>query len=135
MSSEKLLREKLRKIEAVLARPGTQGERQAAEEARDRVRARLAELQPGAPSAEFQITVPDLYSRALFFWLCRKHKVKAHLYPRRRPTTIVFRTSASIHGMLSREFAELNGELLARLKEVANKFILERVSANHTDRA
>ena len=56
-------------------------------------------------------------------------------YPRRRPTTIVFRTSARIHGMLSREFAELNGELLARLKEVANKFILERVSANHTDRA
>jgi hypothetical protein len=135
MSSEKLLREKLRKIEAVLARPGTQGERQAAEEARDRVRTKLAELQPDAPSAEFQISVPDLYSCALFFWLCRKYRVNLYRYPRQRQTTIVFRTSARIHGMLSLEFAELEAELLARLKKVANKFILERVSANNGDGA
>ena len=133
MFTESALREKLRKIEAVLARPGTHGERQAAREARDRVRARLAELKAEDPSTEFQISLPDLYSRALFHWLCRKYRVKLYRYPRQRQTTIVFRTSARIHGMLSLEFAELEAELLARLKEAANKFILERVSANNGD--
>ena len=54
---------------------------------------------------------------------------------RKAETTIVFRASARIHGMLSLELAELEAELLGHLKEVANKFILERVSANNGDGA
>jgi hypothetical protein len=125
--SESALREKLRKIEAVLSRPGTPGERQAAKEAHDRVRAKLAELERERTLREFKVTIPDLYSRALFNWLCRKHQVRTYRYPRQRRTTIVLRTSDRIYSALLREFADLNAELLAHLKEVANKFILARV--------
>ena len=45
VSGELRLREKLRKIEALFAGAGTLGERDAAEAALQRVRARLAELE------------------------------------------------------------------------------------------
>jgi hypothetical protein len=130
MSTEPELREKLRKIEAVFARPGTHGERQAAKEARDRVRAKLAELESERALRDFRISIPDLYSRALFNWLCRKHRVKTYHYRRQPQTTIAFRTSDLIYRVMSREFDELNAELLGHLKNVANKFIVEKVSVN-----
>jgi hypothetical protein len=50
-------------------------------------------------------------------------------YGRRQPqTTIAFRASDLTYRTMSREFDELNVELLGHLKEVANRFILERVS-------
>src|SRR5436190_17877019 len=58
MSAETRLRDKLRKIEALFAGAGTQGERLAAEAARERIRARLAEFGRSETPTEIQFSVP-----------------------------------------------------------------------------
>jgi hypothetical protein len=66
MSIESQLREKLRKIEALFAGAGTEGERLAAEAALERVRERLKEFGRQDPSIEMKFSMPDQWSRHLF---------------------------------------------------------------------
>src|ERR1700685_4171643 len=72
MSTESQLREKRRKIEALVAGAGTTGERLAAEAALERVRARLTELGHKDSPVEMQFSMPDQWSRHLFLALCRR---------------------------------------------------------------
>ena len=53
------LQEKLRKIEALYAGAGTPGERDAAEAALERLRARLAKQQASEPPVEVQFSLGD----------------------------------------------------------------------------
>lgn len=69
MSDEALLREKLRKLEALFAGAGTPGEKQAAEAGLERIRAHLTELQRNDPPVEMQFSLPDVWSRKLS-WRC-----------------------------------------------------------------
>ena len=73
MSTESLLRDKLRKIEARFAGAGTTGERLAAEAALERVRARLTELGHKDAPVEMQFSMPDQWSRHLFLAFCRRY--------------------------------------------------------------
>ena len=91
MSDDARLREKLRKIEALFAGAGTEGERLAAEAALERVRARLAELGRHDKPIELQFSVPDTWSRHLFLALCRRYGISPYRYPRQRRSTVVLR--------------------------------------------
>ena len=71
MTGESDLREKLRKIEALFAGAATAGERDAAEAALQRVKARLAEIGRRDPPVEMQFSMPDQWSQRLFLALCR----------------------------------------------------------------
>ena len=63
---EAALRERIQKVEAIIARPGSEGERKAAQDALARLQARLAELEYERSLQEYRISIPDLYWRALF---------------------------------------------------------------------
>ena len=65
--------EKLRRIEALHARPGSEGERHAAERARERIQARLKELEAYEPPIEFRFSLADQWSRHLFVALLRNY--------------------------------------------------------------
>ena len=67
------LREKLRKIEALYAGAGTAGERDAAEAALLRLRARLAERETVDSPVEMKFSLGDEWSRRLFVALCRRY--------------------------------------------------------------
>ena len=64
---------KLRKIEALFARPGTDGERGAAETALERIRERLRALEQAEPVVEFRFSMTDGWSRSLFIALLRRY--------------------------------------------------------------
>src|SRR5258707_13189916 len=89
MSTESQLREKLRKIEALFAGAGTAGERLAAEAALERVRECLGELGRQDPSIEMQFSMPDQWSRHLFFALCRRYCMRASRYYRALLNTVI----------------------------------------------
>src|ERR1700692_3824278 len=93
MSIESQLREKLRKIEALFAGAGTEGERLAAEAALERVRERLKELGRQDPSIEMRFLMPDQWSRHLFLALCRRYGMKPYRYYRRRRKTPIIRAA------------------------------------------
>jgi len=91
VSEEAVLREKLRKIEALFAGAGTVGERVAAEAALGRVQARLAELQGRDKTIEMQFSLRDQWSRRLFLALCRRYGLKPYRLYRQRLTTVMLR--------------------------------------------
>ena len=134
MVTQAQLRDKLRKIEALFAGAGTAGERIAAEAARERVRAKLVELEGREPATEVQFSIPDPWSRTLFVALCRRYGLNPYRYPRQRRTTVVVRAPRRfIDEVLWAEFSDLNTDLQAYLNEVTLKVIREEVYADTSD--
>ena len=73
MQSEDILREKLRKIEALFSGGATEGEKMAAGAAAERIRARLKEATGKEKPVEIRFSLPDPWSRQLFIALCRRY--------------------------------------------------------------
>jgi hypothetical protein len=82
MDEEAMLHDRLRKIEAVFARPGSEGERIAAEAARERLRRRLEALPERDPSIEMAFALGGQWSRWLFLTVFH---IFAAWEPYRRP--------------------------------------------------
>jgi hypothetical protein len=134
MSTASNLREKLRKIEALFSRAGTEGERSAADAALDRIRARLAEAETEDPVVEMQFSIADQWGRYLFIALCRRYGLKPYRYPRQRRSTVMIRAPRRLfHQVLWHEFCELEHELQVYLHEVTLKLIQEEIYADTSD--
>lgn len=136
MSLEAQLRDKLRKIECLFAGAGTPGERDAAEAALQRVRARLAELQQLDPPVVMQFSMPDQWSRQLFLALSRRYGLDPFRYYRQRRTTVMLRVPRGfLDQVLWPEFQELNGALRTYLNEVTLRVIREEVHRDASEAA
>ena len=134
MSSESQLRDKLRKIEALFAGAGTDGERLAAEAARERIRARLKDAERADPPIEMQFSLADQWSRRLFVALCRRYGLAPYRYRRQRYTTVMLRVPRGFaEQVLWAEFRELNQALQAHLNEVTLRVIREDVDADASE--
>jgi hypothetical protein len=136
VSDEAVLREKLRKIEALFAGAGTIGERTAAEAALGRVHARLAELQGRDKTIEMQFSLRDQWSRRLFLALCRRYGLKPYRLHRQRLTTVMLRVpQAFVDHVLWPEFQELNNALTQYLIDVTDRVIREEVHRDTSEAA
>jgi hypothetical protein len=125
---EAVLREKMRKIEALFAGAGTEGERLAAGAAMRRVRCRLATLQREGPPVEMQFSLGDQWSRRLFLALCRRYGLAPYRLHRQRLTTVMLKAPRRFaEEVLWPEFEELNQALLQYLNAVTLKVIREEV--------
>lgn len=134
MTDEAQLREKLRKIEALFAGAGTDGERIAAEAARERIRARLAALGKEDPAIEMQFSLPDQWSRRLFLALCRRYGLLPYRRARQRLTTVMLRVPRGFaQDVLWPEFKELNVALMQYLNEVTTRVIRETVHGDTSE--
>ena len=134
MSTHSQLRDKLRKIEALFAGGATAGERDAAEAALERVRAKLAEFERQDRPVEMQFSIADPWSRHLFMALCRRYRINPYRYRRQRRATVMIRAPRRfIDQVLWREFADLNAELQAYLQDVTLKLIREEVHGDTSD--
>jgi hypothetical protein len=123
-SREQQLVEKLRRIEALHARPGSEGERQAAERARERIQARLKQQEAEEPPLEFRFTLSDQWSRHLFVALLRRYGVRPYRYRGQRRTTVMARLSrAFVNETLWPEFQELQSSLAAYFDALTDRVI------------
>ena len=128
MNDEALLREKLRKLEALFVGAGTPGEKMAAEAGLERIRARLAELERSDPPIEMQFSLPDQWTRQLFLALCRRYGLKPYRLHRQRATTVMLRVPRPfLDQVLWPQFRELNADLSRYLDEVTTRVIREGV--------
>ena len=131
MTTEKELREKLRKIAALFEGATTSGEREAAAAASKRVLAALSTAERVEPTIEMQFGLSDRWSRLLFTALCRRYKLKPYRYPRQRYTTVVVRAPRTfIEGTLWPEYMELKAALDSYLNEATERIIREEVFGN-----
>ena len=128
MTPEQLLREKLRKIEALFSGAATEGERVAAGAAAERIRDRLGQAAGKEKAIEVKFSIPDIWSRQLFVALCRRYGIRPFRYRRMHRQTIIIRAPKSfIEEVLWPEFEELSAALTAYLSEITEKVIREEV--------
>jgi hypothetical protein len=115
---------KLQRIEALHARAGSEGERVAAERARERIQARLAQLEAEEPPVEFRFTLADQWSRHLFVALMRRYGIQPYRYSRQRRTTVMARLSSSfVSETLWPEFLELQETLAGYFDALTDRVI------------
>ena len=131
MSDEQRLIEKLQRIEALFAGAATPGEREAAAQARDRIRSRLREQQQTDPPVEFAFKLRDRWSHTLLVALLRRYQIRPYRYRGQRYTTIMARVPARfVNEVLWPEFEELNQTLVTFLCEVTDRVIAEGIDSD-----
>lgn len=131
MTDEDELREKLRKIEALFAGAKTEGERDAAGAAAERIRARLAETGTREAAVEMRLSIHDQWSRKLFLALARRYGIEPYRYPRMKRQTLVVNAPRSfVEEVLWPEFSELNAALTAYLLAATDRVIRDVI---HSD--
>jgi hypothetical protein len=128
MSDDTLLRDKLRKIEALYAGGATAGERSAAQAAAERIRARLAATAKTEESTETRFSITDAWSRQLLVALCRRYGISPYRYPRMHRQTIIVKAPRSfVQSVLWPEFQEINAALVEYLSSITERVIREEV--------
>jgi hypothetical protein len=128
MTPEQILRDKLRKIEALFAGAATPGEKAAAGAAAERIRKRLGKASGKEKSVELKFSIPDVWSRQLFIALCRRYGLRPFRHRRMHRQSILIKAPQSfMEQVLWPEFQELNAALIAYLSEITQKVIREEV--------
>jgi hypothetical protein len=125
-SPEEQLVEKLRRIEALFARAGSDGERLAAQRARQRIQARFQQLAAEEAPVEFRFSLSDQWSRHLFVALMRRYGITPYRYRGQRRTTVMARLSRTfVNETLWPEFLELQQTLSAYFDALTDRVIEE----------
>jgi hypothetical protein len=134
MTPEETLRLKLRKIEALFEGAGTQGERDAAGAAIERVKIKLAQAVQDDPPVEYTFTLSDRWSRQLFVALCRRYSLAPYRYARQRYTTVMVRVPKTfVDEILWPHYQALNQELTEYLNQATQKIIGQEIHQDTTD--
>ena len=124
--NEQALLEKLRKIDALMARPGSPGEGAAAAGARLRLLERLATTNKTDPPIEFRFTMSDQWSRHLFLALLRHYDLRPYRQWGQRHSTVMVRVSRTfVDQTLWPEFIEMSTALHGYLEDVTHRVICE----------
>lgn len=124
---------RLEKIEALFAQGATPGERIAADEARRRIRERIARLGVEDPAVELRFAIHNPWSRQLFTALLRRYDIRPYRYPRQRRQTLMARMPRSALDDLWSEFTELDKALHAHLNAVAMTVITRAISPDTSE--
>jgi hypothetical protein len=125
---EAQLFEKLRRIEALHAGTSSEGEREAARRAAERIRARLAEMRGREPDAELVYSLPDPWTRKLFVALCRRYGLQPFRRYRQRASTVQVRAPETFQrGTLWPEFEALSAELEKHLDAITDRVVREAI--------
>lgn len=132
--NEQKLTEKLKLIEALFAGATTEGEKDAAFNALQRIKNRLKETQSNDPPVEYKFSMSDVWSRKLFVALLRRYDIKPYRYYRQRHTTVMAKIPKSfVDETLWPEFEELNKTLKEYLEEITNKVISESIYSDSSE--
>jgi hypothetical protein len=134
MQDEAGLIEKLRKIETLFARPGTDGERVAAANARDRIRERLRHLERIERPVEYRFSLRDPWSKALLTAFLRRYGLSPYRYRGQRRTTVMVKvTKTFVEETLWPEFQQADRVLQQYLQDVTQRVIASAISGDLAD--
>jgi hypothetical protein len=131
---ERELAEKLRRIQALFAGATTDGERAAAAAAKDRVAARLREVQVERV-VEFRYKLTNAWSRRLLVALMRRHGVEPYRRSGQRHTTVMAQITKRRSDEIWSEFMQLDEVLKQYFDEVAARVISQAVHADAKEAA
>jgi len=106
------LLEKIQKIEALIAGAQTEGEKDAAISAKDRVLKRYSELKMEEDKIEFTLSTPDSWHKKLLIAICRKYELKPYRYKRQKYTTVMLNVNEKfLNQVVWKEYIEYSDHL------------------------
>lgn len=133
---EQRLFEKLRRIEALFAGATTEGERLAADAARERIRERLQALSGTEKAEEHRFSLRDTWSRRIFIALLRRYGIEPYRHPGQRYTTVMARVSARfVDETLWPEFLQIHAVLTSYLDDVTNRVLTQVIHGDVSEAA
>lgn len=133
---EQRLFEKLRRIEALFAGATTEGERLAADAARERIRERLQALSGTEKAVEHRFSLRDTWSRRIFVALLRRYGIEPYRLPGQRYTTVMARVSARfVDETLWPEFLQIHAVLTSYLDDVTNRVLTQMIHGDVSEAA
>ena len=119
------LLEKIRKIEALIERGATEGERQAAVLARQRIEERKQ-----TEEIEYTISTSDRWHKKLFNAVCYKYNLKPYRYHRQKYTTVMVKVSRQfMNEVIWPEYSRFSDVL----EELVNEVTTGVITKIHTD--
>lgn len=131
---EARLIEKLRLIEALFSGAATEGEKIAAERARNRILERLKLWEQEAPPVEYRFSMADLWSRKVFVALLRRYGIRPYRYSGQRYTTVMARVPKRfVDETLWPQFKEFNETLHTFLTEVTDRVVAQVIHQNSSE--
>lgn len=133
MDEAKLV-DKLRLIEALFAGATTEGEKDAAGRARNRILERLKRLEVEDPPVEYRFTMADMWSRKVFVALLRRYGIRPYRYSRQRYTTVMARVSRRfVNETLWPEFQQISESLRTYLSDVTDRIVHEVIHQDSSE--
>jgi hypothetical protein len=134
MNDEANLIQKLIRIEALFSGATTDGERDAAANALQRMRNRLKQVQETDPPVEYKFTMTNMWSRKLFVALLRRYEIKPYRFYRQKHTTVMAKVSKKfVDETLWPEFEQLDQTLQSYLSDITNRVISEGIHSDNTE--
>ena len=133
MDEEKLIH-KLRLIEALFAGATTEGEKVAAERARERILERLKLFEGEDPPVEYRFSMADMWSRKVFVALLRRYEIKPYRYKGQRYTTVNAKVSKRfVEETLWPEFRELSDTLQSYLSDITDRVVQQVIHQDSSE--
>ena len=133
MDAEQLI-EKLLQVERLFAGAATDGEREAAANAAERIRGRLEELEHDDEPQEYKFCLQHIWSRRLLLALLRRYGIRPYRYSGQRRTTVMVRASRRfIEETLWPEFQQFDQMLHTYLSEMTEQVIREALEADSSE--
>jgi hypothetical protein len=130
-TEEERLIDRLRKVEALFARPGTEGERTAAGGALARIRERLAGIERTERPVEHKFTMADAWNTTLFLALLRRYGLRPYRYRGQRRNTVMVKVAPTfVNEVFWPEFDKLGRMLHEHLATVTKRVIAEAISGD-----
>ena len=131
---EARLIDKLRLIEALFAGATTEGEKVAAERARDRILERLKLWEKEDPPVEYRFSMADMWSRKVFVALLRRYGIRPYRYSGQRYTTVMARVSKRfVDETLWPEFQEISETLRSYLSDVTDRVVQQVIHQDSSE--
>lgn len=131
---EARLIDKLRLIEALFSGATTEGEKVAAERARDRILERLKLWEKEDPPVEYRFTMADMWSRKVFVALLRRYGIRPYRYSGQRYTTVMARVSKRfVDETLWPEFQEISETLRSYLSGVTDRVVQQVIHQDSSE--
>ena len=114
---------KIRKIEALIEGAKTEGEKNAAKLAQNKVLNRLLEAER-LQKKEYALRTQDNWHRKLLLAICRKHGVRPYRYKRQKYTTVMVNVNESfLDNVLWKEYLEYSDHLEKLIEEITDQII------------
>ncbi len=131
---EARLIDRLKLIERLFTGATTDGERVAAERARDRIIERLLAAEQEDPATEYRFSMPNMYARRVFVALCRRYGLEPYRYKRQRYTTVMLKVSSKfVDETLWPQYQQLSESLRTYLSEVTDRVVKEVLQADSSE--